>query len=136
MNFKLTRYRTLKAGFFYFAITFGAGFVLGIARVLWMVPRLGPRIAELLESPIMLVVIILAAGWTVRRFSLPPTVSARLGTGCIALGLLLITEFTVVLAIRGLTLKQYFASRDPISGTVYVLMLLVFCAMPFLLARR
>jgi hypothetical protein len=44
----------LKAGLIYFAIVFGAGFVLGTIRTLWVVPRLGTRMAELMETPIML----------------------------------------------------------------------------------
>jgi hypothetical protein len=49
------------AGALYFALAFGAGFVLGTIRVLWVVPRVGERTAELMETPIMLVVIMLAA---------------------------------------------------------------------------
>ena len=128
--------RILKAGALYFGITFGAGFVLGTLRVLLIVPRFGTRTAELLESPIMLLVIILAARWIVRRFALPATVRARFGTGCVALALLLAAEFAVVLAVRGITLAQYFASRDPVAGAVYILMLLVFAAMPLIAARR
>jgi hypothetical protein len=41
----------LKAGVLYFAVIFGAGFVLGLIRILWLVPRLGTRVAELLEAP-------------------------------------------------------------------------------------
>ena len=37
----------LKAGVLYFAFVFGAGFVLGIIRTLWVVPRVGTRMAEL-----------------------------------------------------------------------------------------
>jgi len=128
--------RTLKAGALYFALVFAAGFVLGIPRVLWLVPRLGTRTAELIESPIMLVVIVLAARWVVQRFKLPPTFAARLGPGLIALGLLLAAEFTVVLKVRRLTLAQYFAGRDPVSGTVYILMLLAFAVMPLVVARN
>jgi len=127
--------RILKAGVAYFGITFGAGFVLGTLRVLLIVPRFGTRTAELMESPIMLLVIILAARWIVRRFALPPTVRTRLGTGCVALALLLAAEFTVVLAVRGITLAQYFSSRDPVAGTVYLLLLLAFAAMPLIATR-
>jgi len=35
--------------------------VLGPIRLLWVVPRLGPRMAELLEAPIMFVVILVEA---------------------------------------------------------------------------
>ncbi len=44
-----------KAGVLYFTIVFD--FVLGPIRVLWLVPRFGTRMAELMEMPIMLVVI-------------------------------------------------------------------------------
>ncbi len=128
--------QTVKAAVLYFAIVFGAGFVLGVPRVLWVVPKLGTRAAELIESPIMLTVVFFAAGWVVRRLALPPTVAARLGPGFMALGLLLAAEFTVVLKIQRLTLAQYFAGRDPVSGTVYVLMLLAFALMPLAVGRR
>jgi hypothetical protein len=127
--------RTLKAGALYFVLVFGAGFVLGIPRVLWIAPRLGARAAELMESPVMLVVIIFAARWVVRRFSLPPTIASRLGTGVIALGFLLAAEFTVVLKIRHLTLTQYIQERDPVAGFAYVLMLLLFALMPLFVRK-
>jgi hypothetical protein len=126
----------LKAGLLYFALVFGAGFVLGTIRTLWIVPRLGTRVAELMETPIMLVITILAARWTVLRLAVPSTPSARLGMGFVALGLLLLAEFTLVLWLRGMSIREYFASRDPIAGTVYYVMLTVFAVMPLLVARR
>ena len=128
--------RILKAGVLYFALVFGAGFVLGTIRTLWIVPRVGTRMAELMETPIMLVITIFAARWTVRRLVVPSTPPARLGMGFVALGLLLVAEFTLVLWLRGLTIREYFASRDPVAGTVYYVMLAVFAVMPFLVARR
>jgi hypothetical protein len=128
--------RILKAGVLYFALVFGAGFVLGTIRTLWIVPRVGTRMAELMETPIMLVITIFAARWTVRRLVVPSTPPARLGMGFVALGLLLVAEFTLVLWLRGLTIREYFASRDPVAGTVYYVMLAVFAVMPLLVARR
>jgi len=122
----------LKAGALYFAFVFGAGFVLVTIRTLWIVPRLGTRMAELMETPIMLVITILAARWTVRRLAVSLTPSRRLGMGFVALGLLLVAEFTLVIWLRGLSISEYFASRDPVSGTVYYLMLGVFAIMPLL----
>ena len=122
----------LKAGVLYFALVFGAGFVLGTIRTLWVVPRVGTRIAELMEAPIMLVVTILAARWMVQRLAVPAAASARLGMGCIALLLLLVAEFGFMLRLRGLTIHEYFVSRDPVSGTVYYVMLAVFAVMPLL----
>ena len=126
----------LKAGVPYFALVFGAGFVLGPIRILWVVPRFGTRMAELMETPIMFVVIIVAARWIVRRLALPSTASIRLGMGSLALGLMLVAEFTLVLWLRGLSISEYLASRDPVSGMVYYAMLGVFAIMPLLVARR
>ena len=128
--------RTLKAGALYFALVFGAGFVLGPIRILWAVPRFGTRMAELMETPIMFVVTLVAARWIVRRLALPSAASIRLGMGCVALGLLLVAEFTLVLWLRGLSISEYLATRDPVSGTVYYVMLGIFAIMPFLVARR
>jgi hypothetical protein len=128
--------QALKAGILYFALVFGAGFVLGPIRVLWVVPWIGERVAELIEMPVMLVVIVFAARWVVRRLGVPSSSSRRLAVGFVALGLLLAAEFTVVLWLRGLTIGEYLASRDPVSGTVYVMMLGVFALMPVFVARR
>ncbi len=126
----------LKAGLLYFALVFGAGFVLGAIRVLWVVPRFGERTAELMETPIMFVVTIFAARWIVRHFAVPSIWPSRLGMGCVALGLLLAAEFTLVLWLRGLSIREYLATRDPVAGTVYYVMLGVFAVMPLLVARR
>jgi hypothetical protein len=128
--------RILKAGMLYFAIVFGAGFVLGSIRIFWVVPRIGTRMAELMETPVMLTVTIVVARWIVRRLALPPTLSSRLGMGFFALGFMLVAEFTLVLWLRGLSISEYLASRDPVSGTVYYLLLVVFAIMPLLVARR
>jgi len=92
--------------------------------------------AELMETPIMFIVIIVAARWIVRRLAVPSTPPSRVGMGCVALGLLLVAEFTLVLWLRGLSVSEYLASRDPVSGTVYYVMLGVLAMMPLLVARR
>lgn len=128
--------RILKAGILYFAIVFGAGFALGTVRVLWAVPRFGTRLAELLEAPVMLVVIVLAAQWVVRRLVVPAGAPARLIVGLTGLGLLLGAEFMLVVQVRGLSLDEYMASRDPWSAAVYYMMLGVFAVLPMAVARK
>lgn len=119
----------------YFALVFGVGFLLGVVRVLALVPRLGERSAELAEMPLMLVAIIVSARFVVRRF--PATHRASyLVSGGIALLLLVAMELAVALAIRGLSIGQYIAQRDPVAGSVYVVMLAVFAVMPWLLRGR
>ena len=125
----------LKASMLYFAIVFGAGFVLGPIRLLWAVPRFGPRMAELMETPIMLAVIVLAARWTVRRLGVSGTPARRLGMGSTALALLLAAEFTLALWLRGLSIPDYVASLDPVAGPVYAGALGAFAVMPLLVAR-
>ncbi|HEX4920246.1 MAG TPA: hypothetical protein VFV92_05845 [Candidatus Bathyarchaeia archaeon] len=56
----------------------------GTRSVLWIVPRFGTQMGELMEMPIMLAVSIVAARWTVLRLSVPMMWSARLEMSCIA----------------------------------------------------
>ena len=56
--------------------------------------------------------------------------------GGIALSLLPIAEFTLVLWLRGFSIKESLAARDPVAGTVYYVVLGVFAVMPLLVARR
>ena len=119
--------RVLKVGLVYFLLVFGAGFALAFVRLPFLVPRFGVRTAELLETPIMLVVIV----WASRRLANHNAGLSRLSrllAGLVALGLLLGAELLVAYALGARSLSQYVASRDPISGTVY-LASLVFCAL-------
>ena len=54
----------LKAGALYFSVVFGAGFVLGTIRTLWVLPSFGARRAELMEATIILAITVLHRdGW-------------------------------------------------------------------------
>jgi hypothetical protein len=124
----------LRAGLVYFTLVFAAGFLLGTLRVLLLVPALGVRSAELLEMPLMLAVIYFAARFVVRHHPFLGT-GGQIGTGLVALALLLLAEFTFVLGLRGLSLAEYLESRDPVAFAAYVLSLLLYGAMPRLLGR-
>jgi hypothetical protein len=126
----------LKAAIVYFALVFGAGFALGTLRVLVVVPLIGDRTAELIELPVMLVVVVLAARWVTRRLAVPVDASTRLAMGGIALALMLAFEFTVVLKLRGMTLRSYIDGFDPVTGSVYYAAQLAMALMPWILARR
>lgn len=84
----------------------------------------------------MLAVAIAAAHWIIRSLAVPSATLIRLGMGCVALTLMLLAEFTFVLWLRGLSIRQYFATRDPIAGTVYYITLGAFAVMPLLPGRR
>lgn len=127
--------RLLKPALLYFLIVFGVGFILGPIRVLWLVPRVGERTAELLELPLMLVAIILAAGWINRRFAELDSPISKLSVGMIAFVMVLSAEFIVGMTLRGLSLTQIILDRDPVSGTAYYSSLLLLALMPWLLSR-
>ena len=127
--------RNFKPAVLYFALVLGTGFALGIIRVPFLVPRLGERYAELLEMPFMFVAIVLAARYVVRRFDLPASLSVRLQVGFAALAMSVLAELLVATVLQGRSLVQFIASRDPVSGSVYLVMLLLFALMPSILAR-
>jgi len=122
--------RILRPALLYFAIVFGAGFILGPIRLFLVVPRVGVRTAELLEAPIMLVVIFLASRWIVRRFPEPSSLSGRLAMGSFALLLMLGAELLLARSLQGISIREYVASKDPVSGSVYYALLLVFALLP------
>ena len=128
--------RTFRAGLLYFAVVFGVGFLLGAIRVWLVVPRIGSRPAELAELPIMIAATVLAARWVLRRLAVPSALSSRLGMGAVGLVIMLVAEFGLVLWLRGLTIREYLETRDPVSGTAYYLALLLFAVMPALVARE
>jgi hypothetical protein len=128
--------QVIVAGLTYFALVFGIGFLLGMIRVPLLVPRLGLRYAELLEMPLMALAVWWAARWVVRRFALAPIAWIRICVGLFALALLLAAELGLALLLQDQTLSAYIASRDPVSGSVYLLLLVVFAAMPWWLRVR
>ena len=128
-----TRFRTvLTAASAYFGIVFGAGFLLGAIRVPLLVPRIGERYAELAEMPLMFIAIFLAAGYVLSRFWRIRTPGSSLLVGFIALAMLVLAELLLAVAIAGRSVGAYIASRDPVSGSVYLGMLVLFAAMPAL----
>ena len=93
-------------------------------------PRWGTRWAELFEMPLMLIAIVLTSKWIVRRTHGIFSRRQFLAIGLIALALLVFAELSLVIWLRGISISEYIASRDPISGGVYLLMLIIFAAMP------
>lgn len=125
----------IKAGLVYFAVVFSVGFALAPLRELWAIPTFGARVGELLEFPLMLVAIVVAATWLNRRFLKGRSPFARIAAGVLALSCMLAAELAVVFRVRELSLAEYIADRDPIAGSVYLMMLAVFALMPWLLGR-
>ncbi|MDE2427160.1 MAG: hypothetical protein KGM99_00430 [Burkholderiales bacterium] len=127
--------RKLKAGFCYFAVVFGTGFLLALIRIPFLVPHVGVRYAELLEMPLMGIAMFIAARWVVRHFALPADAGLRLQTGGLALAFMIIAELALAALLSGQNPVQYVATRDAVSGSVYLFFLLFFGLLPWLLHK-
>ncbi|MCP9837049.1 hypothetical protein KBY84_06005 [Cyanobium sp. N.Huapi 1H5] len=125
----------LRAAATYFALVFGTGFVLGAVRVPLLVPRLGERLAELLEMPLMALAMVLAARLVVRRQLAGRGPLTRAAVGALALALMVAAELGVGLLLRQLPLREILIGRDPVSGAVYLALLLLYALLPLLLGR-
>ena len=128
--------QTIRAGFFYFAVVLGTGFILGMFRVPFLVPQIGERWAELAEMPIMATVIYCAAGYLLRRYPDIRSPTQSLVAGFLALALSVATELCLATVLQDRSLAEFVASRDKISGSVYIALLLAFGVMPRLRLRR
>lgn len=125
----------IRAALAYFAVVFGVGFLLGAVRVPVVVPLVGDRAAELIEAPLLLAAIVLAARWVGRRFGRPDAPGRMLGTGLVAAGLVLAADLAVGVGLRGLTPAQVFTGRDPVAGAVYYSLVAAFAVLPWLFHR-
>ena len=128
--------KILQAGLTYFAIVLGTGFLLGMVRVPFFVPRIGERWAELAEMPIMATVIYFAAKFILRRFPEIGSPGKSLIAGILALALSVTAELALATVLQDRTLAEFIASRDKVSGSVYIALLLVFAVMPRLLLSK
>jgi len=128
--------QVVRSGALYFLVTLGSGFVLEVIRLQVVALHIGEKIAGMLEIPNILLATIIGARWAVDRFSLPPLPGIRLGVGLIALVLWLIGEWAIVLPLHGLSLNEFFASREPLIGIVPNGALAVLVVMPFLAGYR
>jgi hypothetical protein len=127
----------LRTAAVYFALVFGAGFLLGTLRVLLVVPAIGTRAAELLEMPLMLAVVAVAARFVTRRFS--NSIRSKAGwlqVGAITFAIVLCADVVVGVVLRGMTVWQALFERDPVSGAAYYLALGWLALAPWLFGRK
>jgi hypothetical protein len=97
--------QSVIAGLAYFGCVFAAGFVLGVLRALFVVPRLGETFAVAMELPVILVVAWIACRWLTKHFVVRSRFVPRAVMGAVAFILLMIGELStsLLLSDRGLT---------------------------------
>ena len=127
--------RVAKSALLYFAIVFGAGFILGSIRVLVLEPRLGRLASTLCESPFLLGAIWFGARRVPTWLSIDPQIVNMLAMGFGALVLGLGADFIVGLTMRGMTRGDQFAYFATAPGQLYFALLTVFALMPSLANR-
>jgi len=89
----------LRAGLVYGAAAFACGFVLGPVRVLVLEPRFGPLGAVAIEAVPMLSALALLAPRIARAHGLGGGAAGRLAMGLMALGLVVVSEVALSLAL-------------------------------------
>jgi hypothetical protein len=89
----------------------------------------------LVEAVIMLIAMIVAARWVIRRFSVPRMLGSTISMRLVALGILAPAELAGVVWVRGLSLREYLGSFVTTPGLVSLLMFLLFAAIPTLVMR-
>jgi len=123
--------RVTLAMLFYFGLVFGAGFLLGPIRVLWLESRFGPIIATACEAPFMLLAILIAARWVPRVLNIRRDSKALVLIGVGSLVLLQIADFTIGFWLRGFTPKEQFVQLLTGQGIIYAALLALFAIMPW-----
>ncbi len=119
----------------YFLLVFGVGVVLGSIRVLLVVPWIGETRAVLLESPFMLVAIVFAARWTMRRSGVR-SLGALAAAGLCALLFQQLADVALGLFVRGRSVAEQFAYFATPPGLIYLVLLLAFLVMPVVAGRQ
>lgn len=125
--------RIFKVSLIYFGVVFGIGFILGMIRVPFIVPALGERTAEIIELPFMLGAVYFAARWIIYRYGLWSDITVAFAIGALSALFLLLIEFSVVLWLRGFTVREFLESRDPVAAVLYYLAVGLFALIPGLL---
>jgi hypothetical protein len=95
------------AGLAYFAVVFVAGFALGVARVMFIVPTLGPTVAVLIELPVILVLSWIACRRIMLRLDISATTTGRLMMVGLAFALLMSAEFAIASFAFGRSLADH-----------------------------
>jgi hypothetical protein len=126
----------LKGGFFYFAIAFAAGFVLGTLRVLAFEPYLGATLAVMIELPIILAISWHACRRIVIRLQVPQNGDALLLMGGSAFVLLIAAEFILGVVLFGRTMSAFLATYQDLAGALGLLGQMAFGVFPVIQRRQ
>ena len=123
------------AGVRYFLGVFALGFVAGVVRNVYLVPRFDELPSVLLEIPVMLTAACVHCGRVVRRDAVPETPRARSLMGGVAFTLLMVAEAVLSMVVFSRSPREYVADLLTPHGVVGLLAQIGFGIVP-LLRRR
>jgi hypothetical protein len=119
----------------YFAVVFAAGFVLGVVRVLLLVPRLGELPATMLELPAMLGISWVVCAKVIARYQVQPRMRPRLTMGVVALSLLIVAELVLSLTLFSRSINDFAHALMTAHGMIGLAGQVLFGLMPVIAAR-
>ena len=122
----------VKTAFYYFAIVFAVGFLLGALRVLLVVPAIGELPATAAELPLLLLVSWVACGFLVKQNAFASTLPQRLAMGAIAFSILMLCELGFSTLVFNRTLVDYLAQFHNPPGLLGLAGQVMFAAIPAL----
>ncbi len=129
--------KNLAAGAAYFAPVFSLGFLLGMARTLFVpeAPGGGRLLGVLIELPVMLAASWFLCGAVIRRLGVAPALTARALMGGFAFLLLLIAELLVGMLLLGRSAQEHFALYRDSSHALGLAAQIAFAGMPLVRHR-
>jgi hypothetical protein len=122
--------RILGAGLVYFALVFSTGFMQGSVRVPLLEPRLGKFFATLLEAPLMIMAIVVAAKSVTAWFELTGRKAALLFVGIWAVSLAAAADLCVGLFLRVMSFGEQVLLLLTPAGLTNLILLAVCATMP------
>lgn len=120
----------------YFLAVFAAGFLLGLVRVLILVPLCGELLAVGLELPFMLWISWIASARIAVWMEIPARRADRLLMGGAGLALLLLAEAALSRGIYGLSLAAFLAGLTTPAGALGLTAQIGFALIPWLQSRQ
>lgn len=120
----------IRAGVFYFAIVFAAGFALGALRVTFIIPLIGELSAVALELPAIVFISWYVCRWLVGQLSVPAMASQRAAMGVLAFALLMLAELGLSVLVFGRSGAEYLAHLQTASGLLGLAGQIVFAFIP------
>ena len=122
----------LKAAAYYFGAVFVVAFFLGTLRTVFLVPKLGPLYAVLIEIPILLFLSWTVCRHTLNRFAVPATATHRLIMGGLAFSLLMGTELALAILLLDQNWHQYLLGFQQPHARIGLVAQGLFALMPWI----